>query len=54
MSGGGAQPASPDWVEEASSQGVGRAARKLVSAEGVWQHAIMTTFSVIIIAERVG
>jgi hypothetical protein len=36
------------------SQPVGRPARKLVSADPVWQHATVTTFTVIIIAERVG
>jgi hypothetical protein len=33
---------------------VGRRARELVLAGRVWQHATMTTFAVIIIAERVG
>jgi hypothetical protein len=33
---------------------MGSRARELVSGCGVWQHASVTTFAVIIIAERVG
>jgi hypothetical protein len=36
------------------SRQVGHRARDLVLADGVWQHANVTNFGVIIIAERVG
>ena len=35
-------------------QYVGRPAQELVAAATVWQYATVTTFAVIIIAERVG
>lgn len=46
----------PDRVNLSTgpSRDVGARARKLVSADPVWQHATVTTFTVIIIAERVG
>jgi hypothetical protein len=33
---------------------VGELARQLVAADSVWHHATVTSFAVIIIAERVG
>lgn len=44
----------PQLEQQQASQYVEREAQKLVAARRVWHYATVTTFAVIIIAERVG